>query len=72
MTFENYSNWDTFECVNWVLNSEPIKDTVLNGNSIEARKAILSHMTMVKYCYSPDIELNNINIQEVIDTVRDI
>ena len=69
---ENYSNWDTWETVNWCLNTEPIKMALLNSdNFIEATQIILKHMTMVKYCYNSDVELDNINIKEVMATIRD-
>ena len=71
MSYENYENWDTWECVNWVLNTEPVKAIVLRGNFIEATEAILKHMTMVKYTYASNIELDKINISEVINAVRD-
>ena len=69
---DNYSNWDTWETVNWCLNTEAVKMALLNVKNIkEATEIIIKHMTMVKYCYASDVELNKINIKEVMNTIRD-
>lgn len=66
----NYTNWDTWETVNWVLNSEAIVKSILQSNNSEATKIITQHMTMVKYCYASNVDLNEVNMQEVINTVK--
>lgn len=67
----NYVNWDTWETVNWCLNSEPIVNALMGATYNEAKNIIFQHMTMVNYTYGNNVDLKKIDIKEVLETVRE-